>query len=147
MRRFALVSGYQDRPELLPRRATAASAGYDLVAAETCVVPPGGIALVPTGVKVYLPADEVVMIHVRSSLGVKRGLMLANGTGIIDADYVDNPQNEGHIFVALYNRTAEPVTVNAGERIGQAIFLRYGLTVDDHPVQQDRQGGFGSTGT
>lgn len=146
MRRFALIRPYAGRSELLPRRATATSAGYDLVAAEQQEIPAGGVGLVPTGVKVYLPPTEVLTLHVRSSMGVKRGLMLANGTGIIDADYVDNPDNEGHILVALYNRGSAPVTIAAGERIAQGIFLTYGRTDDDAPVQQERSGGFGSTG-
>lgn len=146
MRRFALVAAYAGRADLLPQRATAASAGYDLCAAEGATVPPGGVVLVSTGVKAYMPPGEVLLLHVRSSLGVKRGLLLANGTGVVDSDYVDNPENEGHILVALYNRTATAVTLAAGERIAQGIFMAYQRTDDDVPRSGARTGGFGSTG-
>lgn len=144
-RRFAIVSAYQGRGLSLPQRKTAQSAGYDLAAADAVQIAPGQVALVPTGVKAYMPANEHLQIHIRSSLAVKRGLSLANGVGIIDADYVDNPDNEGQIFVALRNGGAEPVQIAAGERIAQAIFVPYGVTSDDQPGGA-RLGGFGSTG-
>lgn len=143
-RRFAPVSSYAGKVEL-PQRKTARSAGYDLAAAAAVVVEPGRVALVPTGLKAYMGPDEVLLLTLRSSLAVKRGLMLANGVGVIDSDYADNPDNEGQILVALANAGAAPVTISAGERIAQGIFVTY-LTTDDDAAAGDRQGGFGSTG-
>lgn len=144
-RRFEVVSAYRSRGVELPRRSTPGSAGYDLAAAEETVVPPGGVALVPTGVKVYLPPGEFLAVYIRSSLAVERGLSLANGVAVIDADYVDNPANEGHILLALYNRGPEPVVVRRGERVAQGVFLPFGLADDDRPGPP-RRGGLGSTG-
>ncbi|HBQ31006.1 MAG TPA: deoxyuridine 5'-triphosphate nucleotidohydrolase, partial [Mitsuokella multacida] len=103
-RGFEIVSKYQGRGIELPQRKTAASAGYDLQAARTVVIEPGQMAMVPTGLKAYMQSDEVLAIHIRSSLAIKRGLMLANHVGIVDADYYNNEANEGHIFIALWNR-------------------------------------------
>lgn len=145
MRRFEVVTAYRGRGVQIPQRKTAASAGYDLAAAEDVEVPPRGVVLVPTGLKAYMPPDEFLALYVRSSLAVSRGLMLANGVAVIDADYADNPENEGHILVALYNRTDRPVRIARGERIAQGIFHRFGVTDDDRPGGA-RAGGFGSTG-
>lgn len=146
-RRFEHVKGYEHLP--LPTRKTALSAGYDIVAAEDVVIPPGETVLVPTGVKAYMNADEVLIVALRSSLAVKRGLSLANGIGVIDADYADNAENDGHIFVALYNRSdafdGDFAHIAAGERIAQGVFVRYGVT-DDDSADGRRTGGFGSTG-
>lgn len=108
-------------------------------------IPPGETVLVPTGLKVYMEQDEVLMLYIRSSLAVKQGLVLANGTGIIDADYVDNPDNEGHIQLAISNCSGETVTIAKGQAVAQGIFLKYLLTDDDEPGGE-RLGGFGSTG-
>ena len=88
------------------------------------------------------------MLFIRSSIGIKQGITLANQTGIIDADYYDNPDNEGHIMVALTNLGQEDFQIHKGDRIAQGIFLSY-LTVDADMagVGAKRQGGFGSTGT
>jgi dUTP pyrophosphatase len=143
-RRFMPVRGWEDRA-VLPVRKTAFSAGYDLSAAEAIEIPPGEVRLVPTGLKAYMGANEVLILAVRSSLAVKRRLVLANGIGVIDADYVDNPENEGHILVALENRGAQPTRIEAGERIAQGLFLPYLTTTDDN-AGGERAGGFGSTG-
>ena len=71
--------------------------------------------------------------------------MLANGIGIIDSDYYNNPENEGHIMFQVINFTDKEVMVNAGERIGQGIFLKYFIAEDDD-ASGERLGGFGSTG-
>lgn len=129
----------------MPRRGTPGSAGYDLAAAEDTVVPPGEVALVPTGLKVYLPPGEFLAVYIRSHLAVERGLLLANGVAVIDADYADNPQNEGHILLAVWNRGQKPVFIARGERIAQGVFSSYALAEDDSPGSP-RQGGLGSTG-
>ncbi|WP_374712800.1 dUTP diphosphatase [Symbiobacterium terraclitae] len=143
-RRFVPVKAYEGRVRL-PQRKTALSAGYDLEAAEEVTLRPGQVALVPTGLKAYMGPGEVLVLAIRSSLAVKRQVTLANGIGVIDADYADNPDNEGHILVALANLGQEPVTIARGERIAQGIFLSYMTTVDDQPGGA-RLGGIGSTG-
>ncbi|HYG57439.1 MAG TPA: dUTP diphosphatase [Symbiobacteriaceae bacterium] len=143
-RRFAPISAYAGKVSL-PERKTASSAGYDLAAAADTTVEPGKVALVPTGLKAYMAPDEVLLLYIRSSLAVKRSLMLANGVGVVDADYADNPDNEGHIMVALANLGGAPVTIAAGDRIAQGIFVKYLATAGDQ-AGGDRLGGFGSTG-
>lgn len=143
-RRFAPVAAYAGRVNL-PARKTALSAGYDLEAAEDVALEPGAVVLVPTGLKAYLGPGEVLMLAIRSSIAVKRGLMMANGIGVIDADYVDNPENEGHIMVALTNLGAAPVQIKRGDRIAQAIFMPFLTTAGDVAAGR-RDGGFGSTG-
>ena len=136
-RGFEIVSAYVKTGVSCPERKTGASAGYDLAAAEAAEIPPHGFAMVPTGLKTYMQADEV-----------KRQLMLMNGVAVIDADYYGNADNEGHIIVPLYNYGKEPVHIAAGERIAQGIFTRY-LTADGDAAGcgAARGGGFGSTGT
>ena len=74
----------------------------------------------------------------------KKGLILANSIGIIDEDYYNNPDNEGHIMFQVYNYTDTDVTIMRDERIGQGVFLKYAVT-DDDIAEGDRLGGFGST--
>ena len=84
VRGFEIIAGYQDRGISLPIRKTCASAGYDIAAAENVCLRVGEMALIPTGLKAYMQSDEYLAIHIRSSMGIRHGLMLANGTGIID---------------------------------------------------------------
>lgn len=144
-RGFEFIKTYKDAGLPLPERKTAASAGYDLVAAADTLLPPGAVTLVPTGLKAYMQPDEYLGIHIRSGLAVKNALSLVNGQGIIDADYYDNPGNEGHILVAVVNHGAAAVTVARGERIAQGIFYKY-LRADGDDTTGSREGGFGSTG-
>lgn len=141
-RRFAYVTGFEHVD--LPRRKTKGSAGYDLHAAEDTLIFAGETALIPTGVKAYMNDGDVLIVALRSSLAVKRGLTLANGIGVIDADYVDNSDNEGHIFVAIHSEHAT-VRIEMGERVAQALFVKYAKT-DDDDAESERNGGFGSTG-
>lgn len=143
-RRFEAVHAFRESA-VLPERKTARSAGYDLAAAEAVLAPPGQVTLVPTGLKAYMEPDEVLLVTIRSSLATKHGLMLANGVGVIDGDYADNPQNEGHILIAVWNHSDRPVAIAQGERIAQGIFTRY-LTTDQDQATGERTGGFGSTG-
>ena len=145
-RGFEHVSGYSTQDIPLPTRKTAGSAGYDLAAAADMVVEPQRVALVPTGMKAYMGKDEYLGLHIRSGLAVKQGLMLINGQGIIDSDYYNNPDNEGHILIGIYNPTLQPVTIGKGNRIAQGIFYKYLLADDDACTGERRQGGLGSTG-
>ena len=88
---------------------------------------------------------EVLYIHIRSSLGIKYNLQLTNGTGIIDADYYNNVDNEGHIMIPVYNYNQTSVSIEKDTRIAQGIFYRYLLASDDK-AENIRIGGIGSTG-
>lgn len=144
-RGFQIVSAFADKGIHLPARKTARSAGYDIEAAETVVLAPHAVTVVPTGLKAYMEGDEYLAIHIRSGISIKKGLMLVNSVGIIDSDYYDNPHNEGHIMIAYYNTNDVPLTLEKGERIGQGIFTKYLATSDD-AATGERLGGFGSTG-
>ena len=108
---------------------------------------PGRMVMVPTGVKAYMQEDEFLGVHIRSSMAIKKGIRLVNNVGIIDADYYNNPDNEGHIMLALVNTGLEPIVLKKGERVAQGIFYKYLTTDDDKDTKkEDRSGGFGSTG-
>lgn len=101
-------------------------------------------SLVSTGVKAYMPKDMYLELSVRSSCPLKYWLIMANGVGIIDSDYADNPDNEGEIFFQLINLSTVPILLKKGDVIGQGIFKRYEKTYDDSS-DGERVGGFGST--
>lgn len=128
---------------LLPSRKTKYSAGYDLISILDYSIEPGERLLIPTGYKAKYLDDEMLMIVVRSSVGVKYNVRLSNQVGIIDSDYYNNPSNEGHIFVSLANEGNETFYIKKGTAYAQGIFVKY-LTCDD-TVIPDRVGGFGST--
>ncbi|XCY70874.1 dUTP diphosphatase [Streptococcus iniae] len=144
IRGFELLSTMTNQ-DLLPKRETAHAAGYDLKVAEAMTIAPGEITLVPTGVKAYMQAGEVLFLFDRSSNPRKKGLVLINSVGVIDGDYYGNPRNEGHIFAQMKNITDHEVRLEVGERIVQAVFAPY-LLVDDDQADGVRTGGFGSTG-
>ena len=144
-RGFEVVTAYAGQGIALPQRKTAASAGYDLAAAADTVLSPGRVTLVPTGLKAYMQPGEVLCNSIRSSMALRHSLLLANGIGVIDADYYGNEQNEGHIQVAVLNLGTSPLTVHKGERLAQGIFSHY-LVTDDDAAGGIRKGGFGSTG-
>lgn len=100
--------------------------------------------LVPTGMKCYLNDDEYLELSVRSSTPLKHWLILANGVGIIDSDYTDNPDNEGHIFFQIINLSPFAIQLYKGDKIGQGIIKRY-LKAENDECGTDREGGFGST--
>ena len=122
-------------------RQTKNSAGADLSASVDVVIPPQAIILVPTGEWLDTGVDIdglFYLLAARSSLAYKKGLLLANGVGIIDADYKDE------IKVMLYNSTDNPVLIQRGERIAQLIPTTYLALYPS--LEQERDGGFGSTG-
>ncbi|PZO96607.1 dUTP diphosphatase [Streptococcus halichoeri] len=144
-RGFELIRDYANQAQLLPQRATAHAAGYDLKVAQATRIEPGEIKLVPTGVKAYMQANEVLYLYDRSSNPRKKGLILINSVGVIDGDYYNNAANEGHIFAQMQNITDQPVHLAVGDRIVQAVFAPYLLADGDEAVGL-RTGGFGSTG-
>ena len=100
--------------------------------------------LVSTGVKCYLDPGTYLELSVRSSTPLKYWLILANSVGIIDADYVDNPDNEGEIFLQLINLGPAPIYLHKGDIIGQGIIKKFEIT-DDDAAEGERTGGLGST--
>ncbi|MCH3951069.1 MAG: dUTP diphosphatase [Acidaminococcus sp.] len=146
VRGFEKISAYKDKEFPMPRRQTKASAGYDIYLPDDAVIPAHGQTMVPTGVKAYMQGNEYLGIHIRSSMAIKRHLRLLNNEGIVDADYYNNPDNEGHIMLALANDTDEDIVLKKGERAAQGIFYSYLLADDDDKAPKaDRSGGFGST--
>ena len=187
MAKFELIKKFQGENDLLPKRKTVESAGYDFVVAEDTVILPyhyhfsnmsQGVfekliskrlnekylerpmtldevaaitketlskpTLVPTGVKVKLDPGTYLELSVRSSCPLKYWLILANGVGIIDADYYNNPDNEGHIYFQMINLSPFDIQLHKGDVIGQGIIKPYLITEDDNAFG-DRLGGFGST--
>lgn len=172
MIKFEKVSKYKDVEFDMPSRKTANSAGYDMVVAEDIIIPSyqkiwdkvsfynmtvsldelAAITkqnkikptLVPTGVKCYLDPGYYLELSVRSSTPLKYWLILANSVGIIDADYADNSDNEGHIYFQVINLSPVDIQLRKGDIIGQGIIKKYEITDDDNAVGE-RVGGFGST--
>ena len=130
---------------LLPRRATAGSAGYDFFSPVDFTLSPGETILLPTGVRARMEPGWVLMLYPRSGLGFKYRLQLNNTVGVIDSDYF-YAKNEGHIMMKLTNdsRDGRTLQVRAGEGVVQGVFMEFGITEDDD-AQEERVGGFGST--
>ena len=147
-RGFEIAKGFENSNINLPVRKTKYSAGYDVEAAEDCVIP--GFkqgqkpTLVKTGLKAYMEDDEMLLLYNRSSNPGKKGLVLANGVGVVDKDYYGNPDNDGAIMFAFFNIREEDLSIKKGDVIGQAIFQKY-LITDDDIATGERVGGFGST--
>lgn len=129
----------------LPTRQTKYSAGYDFRSPIAFILKPGEVKKVPTGVKIMMNEDEMLMLTVRSSMGFKYNVRLTNQVGIFEGDYYNNPSNEGHAWISLQNHGDKDFVVNVGDRIGQGIFQKF-LTVDDEvEINNTRMGGLGST--
>ena len=148
IRGFEIAKGFEDKLINLPVRKTKYSAGYDIEAAEDCIIPSfkKGMkpTLVKTGLKAYMQDDEYLMLCNRSSNPSKKGLIMANSVGIIDKDYYENPDNDGAFMFSFFNIKEEDIEIKKGECIGQAIFQKYFIT-DNDVAQGKRLGGFGST--
>lgn len=148
IRGFEIAKGFEDKNINLPERKTKASAAYDIEAAEDTIIPafkPGmKPTLIKTGLKAYMQEDEVLLIVPRSSGPKKQGILFPHSTGVIDADYYENIDNDGHIFIQCINIKDTDVTIQKGETIAQAIFQKF-LIVDNDNAEGKRTGGFGST--
>lgn len=147
IRGFEIAKGWEDKGINIPVRKTKYSAGYDVEAAEDVIIPaykPGiKPTLIPTGLKAYCQNDEWYMLVNRSS-GPKKGFVMANSIGVIDADYYENETNDGHFYFQYFNFQDHDIEVKKGDVIGQVIFQKY-LTVDNDSADGTRTGGFGST--
>ncbi len=147
LRGFEIAKGYEDKDIHMPVRKTKNSAGYDVEAASDVIIEPYKYGmkptLIPTGLKAYCQDDEYYILVNRSS-GPKKGLVMANSIGIIDADYYGNESNDGHFYFQYWNFGDKALEIKKGDVIGQVIFQKY-LTVDDDNATGMRTGGFGST--
>ncbi len=148
-RGFEIVeNAFRKYPEVdirLPKRGDSRSAGYDFYSPCDIVIQPNEKVLLFSDVKAYMQDDEVLMLYVRSSIGIKKGLVLSNGTGIIDSSYYNNPSNDGNIGIALHNTSDKVVEIKKGERVIQGIFMKYLTADEDYVIHEHRVGGIGSS--
>lgn len=156
MRKFEKISWEQWQKDIgndkvvyekheLPKRETKYSAGYDFRSPIDFVLKPGESLKIPTGVKIAMNEDEMLMLVVRSSMGIKWDVRMCNQIGIFEKDYYNNESNEGHAFIKLENHGKLDYVVKVGDRIAQGIFTTF-LTVDDEEeIDSIRTGGMGST--
>ena len=156
MRKFEKISFEQFKKDIsddeklyesysLPKRSTKNSAGYDIASLEEYTLKPGEAHIFVTGLKVTMNSDEVLYLYGRSSFGYKYNITLANSVGVIDSDFYNNEDNEGHFKIKLINHGDKDFEVKIGDRIAQGVFMKY-LTVDDeNEIINVRTGGIGST--
>jgi dUTP pyrophosphatase len=129
----------------LPAYATAESAGFDIASWEDAVVEPGEVRLIRTGLVIEVPRGYFLGIFIRSGTPLRKGLVLANGVGVVDPDY-SGPQDEVKIMVL--NAGEVPVAIARGERIAQGLFIAVQQVVwqEADVIREGSRGGFGSTG-
>lgn len=132
---------------VVPKRATIGSAGADLYACidEPVTIEPGSLAMIPTGLAIeFESSDCAAFLFARSGLGVKHGITLSNGVGVVDSDY------RGEVCVGLCNVSNESYTISAGERIAQMVIMPVKpaefVVADELSDTSRGEGGFGSTG-
>ena len=134
MRKFEKISFKQFKKEIsedkklyesisLPQRSTKHSAGYDIKSMTRGIIKPGESMVFNTGIKSCFNEDEVLYIFPRSSFGYKYDVTLSNCVGLIDSDYYNNEDNEGHIKVKLINHGSKDLEINIGDRIAQGMFI------------------------
>jgi dUTP pyrophosphatase len=128
----------------LPAYETAGAAGFDLASSVDMTVEPGQVALVPTGLIIEVPAGHLLGVFARSSTPLKRGLMVANGVGVVDADYC-GPADE--IKIEVVNFTAKPVPIRRGDRLAQGVILPFVRAEwrEEQAIDRPTRGGFGAT--
>ena len=156
MRKFEKISFEQFKKDVcddellyneysLPKRGTKSSAGYDFYALYDYTLKSGEIMKIPTGVKVCMEEDDVLLLIDRSSMGFKYNVRMCNQVGVIDADYYNNSNNEGHMWICIQNHGDKDYVVKKGEGMIQGMFVKY-LKIDDDVISDsERNGGFGST--
>lgn len=145
VRGFEVVRGLEEKNIKLPVRKTKFSAGYDFEAPQDYILRPHELVTIATGVKAYMPEDEYLAIFIRSSMGIKNHISLANAQAIIDSDYYDSPNSDGHIFLTLINNAEQNFHLLAGTCFAQGIFSRYFKVDNEAEISTERVSGIGST--
>ncbi len=156
MRKFEKISFEQFKKDIcddkntyetynLPKRQTKFSAGYDFESLIETVLKPNESVKIPLGIKVSMYEDEMLMLLVRSSMGFKYNVRMCNQVGIIESDYYNNPDNEGHMFIKLHNHGKEDFIIKKGDRICQGIFVKFLTVENEEKINNIRAGGLGST--
>ena len=146
MRKFEKISFEQFKKDVkddrnmydsysLPLRETAKAAGYDFFALYDYVLKPGEIKKIPTGIKVIMEDDDVLLLVDRSSMGFKWNVRFCNQVGVVDADYYGNVDNEGHMWIKIQNEGTEDYVVKAGQGMCQGIFVKYLKTDNDSETE------------
>lgn len=123
----------------IPKRDSDATAGYDICLLNDITIKKGEIIKLPTGLKCFFEKDEVLFLVVRSSMGFKYNIRLCNQVGVIDSDYYNNQDNEGHIWIKIQNEGNKDVNFKKGDAIVQGIFLKYLTTKNDETLKQERR--------
>lgn len=129
----------------IPTRATKRSAGYDFKVLNDIHLDSNEYITIPTGVKVSMNEDEVFQIFIRSSLGFKYNIRLVNQVGIIDSDYYNNDNNEGHIWIRIKNEGTEKLELKKGNSFAQGVFYKFLVVENEEKIENERTGGIGST--
>lgn len=156
MRKFEKISFEQFKKDIkddkelyesynLPSRGTKNAAGYDFYSLFDYTLKPNEIMKIPTGIKVSMESDDVLFLIDRSSMGFKYNVRMCNQVGVIDADYYNNPNNEGHMFIKIQNEGDKDYVVKKGDAMIQGVFMKYLKTDDDIETETERKGGLGST--
>ena len=156
MRKFEKISFEQFKKDIcddktlyesysLPKRGTRTAAGYDFYALYDYTLKPGEIMKIPTGIKVSMEEDDVLFLIDRSTMGFKYNVRLTNQVGVVDEDYYNNSNNEGHMWIRIQNEGDKDYVVKKGDGMIQGIFIKYLKTDDDIESEHERNGGFGST--
>lgn len=148
MRKFEVVEDeyikYDAYDIKMPVRATKTSVGYDFYSPIEVDIKPNETKLIFTNIKAKFNDDEGLILASTSGLG-RRGIILANGIGIIESDYYGNENNDGNLGFMLHNLSKDEVHINVGDKIGQGFFIKILRVDDEEEVQSVRKGGFGST--
>lgn len=129
----------------IPERKTAGAAAYDFVTPYDLELYPDERKIVPTGIKAQMGDGEMLLLTVRSSVGIRGGVVMSNTIGVIDSDFYSNPDDDGDIKLPLWNSSSKRVQYKAGDRIVQGFFINF-LKVDGDSASAERTGGTGSTG-
>ena len=156
MRKFEKISFEQFKKDIkedknlydeysLPKRGTKCAAGYDFYALYDYTLKPGETIKVPTGIKVCMEEDDVLFLIDRSSMGFKYNVRMCNQVGVIDADYYNNSNNEGHIWIRIQNEGDKDYIVKKGDAMIQGVFIKYLKVDDEEKIENERIGGIGST--
>ena len=156
MRKFEKISFEQFKKDVcddielyesivLPKRSTKLSAAYDIRSANDGIIHPGETCVFTTGLKVSMNEDEVLYLYSRSSMGYKYDVSLSNSVGVIDSDFYNNKDNEGHFRVKLINHGDKDFEVKVGDRIAQGVFMKYLVVDEEEEIINEREGGLGST--